>query len=76
MAKPNTPENPLGTRWMGFDLESYGLHGTTEPDSIGKSRSLGCIRMLNPEVEELFELVGEGTAITVMDSTGSPQAAS
>lgn len=63
-----SPENPLGTRWLGFDLKSYGLHGTNEPNSIGKDESMGCIRMLNPDVEELFELVPTGTPIRVVES--------
>jgi lipoprotein-anchoring transpeptidase ErfK/SrfK len=68
VAPPGSPDNPLGTRWMGFDIESYGLHGTTDPDSIGQSKSLGCIRMLNPDVEELFEIIPVGTPITVTES--------
>ena len=63
-----SPENPLGTRWMGFDAKTYGLHGTTQPESIGKSESLGCIRMLNSDVEELYELLPVGTAITILES--------
>lgn len=50
------PDNPLGTRWIGF-YQDYGIHGTWEPESIGKTVSAGCIRMLNPDVEELFDLV-------------------
>jgi len=62
------PDNPLGTRWMGFDLKSYGVHGTIAPESIGKAESLGCIRMLNADVEELFELVPVGTNIRIVES--------
>jgi len=59
------PENPLGERWIGLKgiegqalgQERYGIHGTIEPDSIGKSASLGCIRMHNPDVEELYNLL-------------------
>jgi len=50
------PENPLGTRWIGFK-GSYGIHGTWEPESIGGQESRGCVRMLNRDVEELFDLV-------------------
>ncbi len=62
------PENPLGSRWMGFDIKSYGLHGTIDPASIGKSESLGCIRMMNADVEELFELVPVGTPVRIVES--------
>lgn len=62
-----SPENILGTRWMGFDLAGYGIHGTTEPASIGKQATAGCVRMLNPEVEELYSLLPVGTEVTIVD---------
>jgi len=55
--------NPLGTRWIGLGHRGYGIHGTNEPRSIGKSVSHGCIRMRNRDVEELFELVRAGDAV-------------
>ncbi len=64
---PGSPENALGTRWMGFDKPSYGIHGTIEPKSIGSQASEGCIRMLNEEVEELYSIVPVGTKVTVQD---------
>lgn len=62
---PGDPKNGLGSRWMGFDLKGYGIHGTIEPEKIGKPASLGCVRMKNEDVEELFDLVPVGTAITI-----------
>jgi len=64
---PGSPKNALGTRWMGFDKRSYGIHGTIEPQSIGTQASEGCIRMLNEEVEELYSLVPVGTKVTIQD---------
>lgn len=64
---PGSPENALGTRWMGFDKPAYGIHGTIEPKSIGTQASEGCIRMLNEEVEELYGMVPEGTSVTIQD---------
>ena len=64
---PESPENILGTRWMGFDLEGYGIHGTTSPESIGKQATAGCVRMLNNEVEELYIFLPQGTEVTVVD---------
>lgn len=64
---PDSPENILGTRWMGFDLEGYGIHGTTSPESIGKQATAGCVRMLNNEVEELYIFLPQGTEVTVVD---------
>jgi lipoprotein-anchoring transpeptidase ErfK/SrfK len=64
---PGSPENGLGTRWMGFDKRSYGIHGTIEPETIGTQASEGCIRMLNKNVEELYSLVPVGSAVTIQD---------
>ncbi len=61
------PRNVLGTRWMGFDQPGYGIHGTTDPSSIGKSVTKGCVRLANNEVEELFVLLPEGTPVTIVD---------
>ncbi len=65
-------ENILGTRWMTLeatgdtpDARGYGIHGTWEPDSVGKAESAGCVRMRNEEVEELFILVPRGTPVTI-----------
>jgi lipoprotein-anchoring transpeptidase ErfK/SrfK len=61
--------NPLGTRWMGFrdtpDAQGYGIHGTDEPDSIGKDLSQGCVRLRNAEVEQLFTWVLPGTTVEI-----------
>ena len=55
------PKNILGTRWIGFEdkkgLYGYGIHGTTDPDTIGKEMSNGCIRLRNEDVEDLFDYV-------------------
>ncbi|MFA5793527.1 MAG: L,D-transpeptidase family protein [Candidatus Brocadiia bacterium] len=60
------PRNVLGTRWMGFkERPRLGIHGTTKPESIGQNVSDGCIRMHNAEVEELYDLVPEGTKIII-----------
>jgi len=50
------PRNPLGTRWLDLG-DSYGIHGTIDPDSIGKAESRGCIRMLNSDVEEVYDFL-------------------
>ncbi|MFH0954418.1 MAG: L,D-transpeptidase family protein [Verrucomicrobiota bacterium] len=65
--------NVLGTHWMSLafadhsPLAGYGIHGTWEPDTIGKQASAGCIRLLNADVEELFTLVPEGTPVTITE---------
>lgn len=64
---PDNPENILGSRWMGFDKAGYGIHGTTEPESLGSQVTLGCIRMKNEEVEELYTIVPVGTEVTIVE---------
>jgi len=64
---PESPQNVLGTRWLGFDLSGYGIHGTIEPASIGQQVTAGCIRMLNSDVEELFSIIPRGTKVLVVD---------
>ena len=63
------PENILGTRWIGFkdkpDLYGYGIHGTTLPDSIGTASSNGCVRMVNSDVEELYDFLTLDTEIII-----------
>ncbi len=62
-----SPENVLGSRWLGFDLPSYGIHGTTEPQTLGKQVTQGCVRMLNAEVEEVYSIVAVGTEVSIVD---------
>ena len=64
---PGSPENILGTRWMGWDLPSYGIHGTTDPQSLGKQATQGCVRMSNQDVEELYTIVPIGTEVTIVE---------
>lgn len=64
---PESPQNVLGTRWLGFDLAGYGIHGTTEPESIGKQVTAGCVRMRNEEVEEIYDIVPMGTEVEIVD---------
>jgi hypothetical protein len=63
------PQNPLGTRWLAWNLEgrgtSLGFHGTNDPSSVGQRVSEGCIRMRNAEVEQLFEILPMGAEVRV-----------
>jgi lipoprotein-anchoring transpeptidase ErfK/SrfK len=65
---PPGPDNPLGTRWMGIDSPGVGIHGTDEPASIGYSESHGCVRMLVPDAEWLFDHVAVGTPVFIVPS--------
>jgi lipoprotein-anchoring transpeptidase ErfK/SrfK len=68
------PRNPLGKFWIGLTGTSgdavgrlsYGIHGTIDPNSIGKMESLGCIRMLNEDVALVFDLLVEGKSSVVV----------
>jgi lipoprotein-anchoring transpeptidase ErfK/SrfK len=62
---PPGPSNPLGTRWMGISSPGVGIHGTPKPESIGYSESHGCIRMLIPQAEWLFDHVDVGTTVFI-----------
>lgn len=64
---PDSPENILGSRWLGISKPGYGMHGTSDPASIGKQVTAGCIRMSNPEAEELYTILPEGTEVTIVD---------
>ena len=65
---PPGPKNPLGGRWLGF-APGYGIHGTNAPKSVGTLASLGCVRMHNRDVEELFRTVSLGTPVEVTYDT-------
>lgn len=68
------PKNPLGEYWLGLTgvdghavgKMSYGIHGTIEPDSIGKQSSMGCIRMHNEDVAQVYEMLVEGKSTVIV----------
>ena len=63
-----SPENELGSRWMGFDTDPhYGIHGTIHPDQVGQQVTSGCVRLKNEEVEELFDVLPIGTPVNIQN---------
>jgi lipoprotein-anchoring transpeptidase ErfK/SrfK len=62
---PPGPENPIKARWMGI-YDGAGIHGTSAVNSIGTNASHGCIRMLIPDVEELYDQVKVGTPVYIV----------
>lgn len=54
------PNNPVGTVWIDLSKEHYGIHGTPEPATIGKTASHGCIRLSNWDAMELAQFVSPG----------------
>lgn len=65
---PPGPDNPLGSRWIGFWTDGknvIGFHGTPNPESIGRPASHGCVRMYDKDAQALFEKVEVGTPVIV-----------
>ncbi|MGC1307046.1 MAG: L,D-transpeptidase [Phormidesmis sp.] len=65
---PPGPDNPLGTRWIGFWSDGQaqiGFHGTDQEDLIGEAVSHGCVRMRNQDIQALYEQVAVGTPVKV-----------
>ena len=58
------PENPLKARWLGI-YDGAGIHGTDATGSIGTAASHGCVRMLIPDVIELYDQVDVGTPVYI-----------
>jgi LysM repeat protein len=62
------PKIPLGEYWLALEgtegdalnKQSYGIHGTIDPDSIGTMASMGCIRLKNEDIERVYELLIDG----------------
>lgn len=57
------PNNPVGAVWIDLSVESYGIHGTPDPEKVGKSYSHGCVRLTNWDARHLAGLVKKGTVV-------------
>ena len=60
---PPGPNNPVGLVWIDISKEHYGLHGTPEPSTIGRTESHGCVRLTNWDALKLAALVKPGTPV-------------
>ena len=63
---PPGPDDPIKARWMGI-FDGAGIHGTDEVSSIGHAFSHGCVRMLIPDVIDLYDRVSVGTPVYIGD---------
>lgn len=60
---PAGPNNPVGAVWIDLSKDHYGIHGTPEPQLIGKTLSHGCVRMTNWDAQAVAALVKPGTPV-------------
>ena len=60
---PAGPNNPVGVVWVDITKPHYGLHGTPEPATVGKTASHGCVRLTNWDATKLASLVKPGTKV-------------
>jgi lipoprotein-anchoring transpeptidase ErfK/SrfK len=57
------PNNPVGSVWIDLTAKTYGIHGTPDPGSIGKTSSHGCVRLTNWDARALAKMVSKGTVV-------------
>ncbi len=62
---PPGPNSPVGIFWCGLSKPGIGLHGTSNPETIGRARSAGCIRMANWDVIRLPTLIRPGSTVEI-----------
>ncbi len=62
---PPGPNNPVGVAWIGLDKPRYGIHGTPNPEQVGRTESHGCFRLANWDAEYLSKLVWVGMPVFV-----------
>lgn len=61
------PNSPVGVVWMALSKDNYGIHGTSEPATIGYSTSHGCVRLTNWDARFLAERVRAGVPVVFRD---------
>ncbi|MGN3973332.1 L,D-transpeptidase family protein [Tsuneonella sp. SYSU-LHT278] len=60
---PPGPNGPVGVVWIDLSKEHYGIHGTPEPQTIGRAQSHGCVRLTNWDAARLAQMVKPGTKV-------------
>lgn len=63
------PNNPVGDHWIDLSVDGYGIHGTPDPEKIGKTASHGCVRLTNWDAGELLKLVHPGTQVKFIEAS-------
>lgn len=62
---PGGPNNPVGVLWCGLSKPGIGMHGTSDPETIGRSRSSGCIRLANWDIVRIPGLLRPGCSVEI-----------
>ncbi len=60
---PPGPNGPVGVVWIDLSKEHYGIHGTPEPETIGRAQSHGCVRLTNWDAARLAQMVSQSTEV-------------
>lgn len=62
---PAGPNSPVGVAWMGLDKTSCGIHGSAIPEVVTRLSTVGCIRLTNWDVMELYPLISQGAEVEI-----------
>jgi lipoprotein-anchoring transpeptidase ErfK/SrfK len=62
---PIGPNNPVGVMWIGLNRAGIGIHGTNQPQTIGRSSSHGCMRTANWDVVRLTKMITKGMTVII-----------
>ncbi len=62
---PPGPNNPVGVAWVGLDRPGYGIHGTPNPEQVGRTESHGCFRLANWDARTLLDIAWVGLPVYV-----------
>lgn len=60
------PNNPVGSTWIALSKPTYGIHGTPDPELVGKRASHGCVRLTNWDAAQLGAAVQKGTKVVFL----------
>lgn len=72
---PMGPNNPVGVMWIGLNKPGIGIHGTNQPQTIGRSASHGCMRTANWDVVRLTKMITQGMPVIIEGPAPAPRPA-
>ena len=70
---PIGPNNPVGVIWIGLNRAGIGIHGTNQPQTIGRSASHGCMRTANWDVVRLVKMISQGMPVIIEGPQPEPR---